>query len=324
MSYLLPNVLVFGRVLRRAGLEVHHGRLLDAIRSLDWIGIRRRDDVRATLRALLVHRHDDLARFDTLFDAFFRSHDVSSTNLELSSLGERPRVVARPVAGPPSVDLEGAAADSDEPDDADPRRLQRVGGVANEGLRRIQRGGARAGAPPAPRAAVGAGHLERRGAGDGAPAGPWISGPILRRSLTRGEVLELPRRRRRRSPRPIVVIGDVSGSMERYSRMILHFAEGLSIGARQVESFVFARVTRITRSLTTRRSAQQLARVIRDITDWGGGTRIGEALAPSTPTGRGGSCGTVRWSSWCRTAGIAAIQSSWRRSSPGFAAVAGD
>ncbi len=103
--------------------------------------------------------------------------------------------------------------------------------------------------------------------------------PILRRALTRGEVLELPRRRRRRSPRPIVVIGDVSGSMERYSRMILHFAEGLSIGARQVESFVFAtRLTRITRSLTTQRSAQQLSRVIRDITDWGGGTRIGEAL----------------------------------------------
>src|SRR5688500_16517192 len=111
MSALLTNVLLFGRVLRREGLEVHHGRLIDAIRSLDWIGVRRRDDVRATLRALLVHRHDDLARFDALFDAFFRSHEVSSTSLELFSLGERPRVVARPVTAPPSVDLEGAAAD---------------------------------------------------------------------------------------------------------------------------------------------------------------------------------------------------------------------
>ena len=83
----------------RAGLEVHHGRLIDAIRSLDWIGVRRRDDVRAALRALLVHRHDDLARFDALFDLFFRSHDVSSTGLPLFSLGERPRVVARPVTG---------------------------------------------------------------------------------------------------------------------------------------------------------------------------------------------------------------------------------
>ncbi len=278
MSQLLTNALLFGRVLRRAGLEVHHGRLLDAIRSLDWIGIRRRDDVRATLRALLVHRHDDLGRFDTLFDAFFRSHDVSSTSLELFSLGERPRVVARPVTAPPSVDLEGAAADSDEP------TTLTLGAYSASGVSRTK-----------DFAEFSAAELElaRRLLREL----PWALGtrttrrwrrragraidlrPILRRALTRGEVLELPRRRRRRSPRPIVVIGDVSGSMERYSRMILHFAEGLSIGARQVESFVFAtRLTRITRSLTTLRSAQQLARVIRDITDWGGGTRIGESL----------------------------------------------
>ena len=74
------------------------------------------------------------------------------------------------------------------------------------------------------------------------------AGPAAHRA--RGELIELPRRRRRQAPRPIVVIGDVSGSMERYSRMILHFVEGLSQSARQVESFVFAtRLTRITRML---------------------------------------------------------------------------
>ena len=46
---LVANLLEFGRVLRRAGLEVHHGRLIDAIRSLEWIGVERRADVRATL-----------------------------------------------------------------------------------------------------------------------------------------------------------------------------------------------------------------------------------------------------------------------------------
>ena len=70
---LLPNLLQFGRVLRDAGLEVHHGRLLDAVRAVEWIGLERREDVRATFRALLVHQHDDLARFDALFDAFFQS-----------------------------------------------------------------------------------------------------------------------------------------------------------------------------------------------------------------------------------------------------------
>jgi uncharacterized protein with von Willebrand factor type A (vWA) domain len=270
---------MFGRVLRRAGLEVHHGRLIDAIRSLEWVGVARRDDVRATLRALLVHRHDDLARFDTLFDEFFHSHDLSSTDRQLSSPSERPRVVARRLAGaPPSVDLEDDAGDS-----RDGTTLT-VGAYSASGVSHTK-----------DFADFSAAELEtaRRLLSEL----PWTLGarttrrwqarqgnvvdlrPILRRVLTRGEVIELPRRRRREAPRPIIVIGDVSGSMERYSRMILHFAEGLSIGARQVESFVFAtRLTRITRSLATAGSAQHLSRVIRDISDWGGGTRIGDAL----------------------------------------------
>ena len=91
---------------------------------------------------------------------------------------------------------------------------------------------------------------------------------IMRRNLTRGgELVVLPRRRRRLRSRPIVVIGDVSGSMERYSRVLLHFIEGLPRAA-HVASFVFA--TRLTRL----RSGTS----VEDVRDWGGGTRIGEAL----------------------------------------------
>jgi len=275
---LAANLLAFGRVLRRAGLEVHHGRLIDAVRSLEWIGVERRADVRATLRALLVHRHDDLARFDALFDEFFRSHATSSSGLELFSLGERPRVTARPIAGPPpSVELEGAAEHETDTtlaigaysahgvsrtkDFAEftPDELERARALLTElpwqlGVRRTRRWERRHGSA-----------IDLR--------------PMLRRAAIGGELFDLPRRRRRDRPRPIVVIGDVSGSMERYSRMILHFAEGLSENARQVESFVFAtRLTRITRSIAAPHTGAQLARVIRDISDWGGGTRIGDAL----------------------------------------------
>ena len=94
-----------------------------------------------------------------------------------------------------------------------------------------------------------------------------------------GELLELPRRVRREAPRPVVLLGDISGSMERYSRMLLHFAYGLAHGARHVESFVFAtRLTRVTRSLTLTRADRSLSRLVRELHDWGGGTRIGEAL----------------------------------------------
>src|SRR6185436_10924735 len=82
----------------------------DAVRALEWIGVKSRADVRATLAGLLVHRHEDLARFDEAFDLFFRAHGSPAPGPPLFSLGERPRVVVKPVAGaPPEVKLEDAA-----------------------------------------------------------------------------------------------------------------------------------------------------------------------------------------------------------------------
>jgi uncharacterized protein with von Willebrand factor type A (vWA) domain len=104
--------------------------------------------------------------------------------------------------------------------------------------------------------------------------------PIVRRNMTRGgELVELPRRARRERPRPVVVLADVSGSMERYARMLLLFVHGLSRGSHEVESFVFAtRLTRITREVARQGSRRALARVADRVRDWGGGTRIGDAL----------------------------------------------
>ena len=103
---------------------------------------------------------------------------------------------------------------------------------------------------------------------------------LLRTNLMRGgELIELPRRIRREAPRPIVMLADVSGSMDRYSRMLLAFASGLTRSARQVESFVFAtRLTRVSRLVSAATGYRVLSRMVRDLHDWGGGTRIGEAL----------------------------------------------
>ena len=102
---------------------------------------------------------------------------------------------------------------------------------------------------------------------------------MLRRTVMTGDLLDLPRRARREAPRPIVLLGDVSGSMERYSRILAHFVYGLARSATRVEVFLFAtRLTRVTRHLMTRRGDEALARLAREVQDWGGGTRIGEAL----------------------------------------------
>jgi uncharacterized protein with von Willebrand factor type A (vWA) domain len=103
---------------------------------------------------------------------------------------------------------------------------------------------------------------------------------LLRKNVMRGgELIELPRRVRRDAPRPIVLLADVSGSMDRYSRMLLSFASGLTRSARHVESFVFAtRLTRVSRYVAATGGHRVVSRMVRELHDWGGGTRIGEAL----------------------------------------------
>ncbi|HVG98484.1 MAG TPA: VWA domain-containing protein, partial [Chloroflexota bacterium] len=104
----------------------------------------------------------------------------------------------------------------------------------------------------------------------------------MRRALgTGGETFSWARRRRKLKPRPLVLICDVSGSMERYTRLLLQFLHTVSHGvSANVETFVFAtRLTRVTPSLRRRRVEEALDRVAEEVADWSGGTRTGEALA---------------------------------------------
>ena len=95
-----------------------------------------------------------------------------------------------------------------------------------------------------------------------------------------GELLKLRHRRRKEKPRKLVVICDVSGSMERYTRMLLHFIHCLYGGLNgQVEAFLFAtRLTRVTKQLQHRDIDQAVGDVAKAVPDWSGGTRIGAAL----------------------------------------------
>lgn len=277
---LASNVLLFGRLLRDAGLDVHHGRLVDGLRALELAGIRRREDVRASLRALLIHQRDEIARFDQAFDLFFREHKDPSPGLPLFSLGERPRVVVRPMPGVPvqvEIDHAGADAGSDSPralgawSAAGVSRTKDFADFTDDELERarrvLERLPWRLGARRTRRwRRAGAGQVDLR--------------PAIRRNLMRGgDLLDLPRREHREATRPIVLLGDVSGSMERYSRVLVSFVYGLGHAGTRVESFVFAtRLTRLTRAVAESRGHAALARVARQVTDWGGGTRIGECL----------------------------------------------
>ena len=123
----------------------------------------------------------------------------------------------------------------------------------------------------------------------------------FRRNLKHGgELLELAHRQLKTKLRPLVLICDVSGSMERYTRMLLHFihsiaGRGVAGELGQVEAFLFAtRLTRITRQLNDRSIDEAVTQVSRVVPDWAGGTRIGETLrsfnfqwSRRIPVGRG-------------------------------------
>ena len=281
-GHFLNNLLLFGRLLRRLGLDVHTGRLLDAVRILEDVGIRRRMDVRAALRTLMVHRKEDIPVFDEAFAVFWRQRKDRLSSLDLRSMGEQRRY-RRIEAGPPPLNgadatqaENGAAADRIDlsrtfsarevlqskdfteftPQEARQARQMLASLHWSPGFRRTR----------------------RKEPGKGAELD-------VRRSLQRnvkfgGEMLQLQNRRRKEKPRRLVVICDVSGSMESYTRMLLHFIHSLYAGLEnRVEAFLFAtRLTRITKQLANRDIDQAVDSVAKAVPDWSGGTRIGSAL----------------------------------------------
>lgn len=277
---LVPNLLLFGRVLRAAGVHVHRERMVDAIQATEWVGVSSRADLRATLCALLVHRHEDLPLFNEAFDLFFRAHGSSELDLPLFSLGERARVVTRRDAGAPQrLDVEEPASEAEAAaafalgaySAVEVSRTKDFADFTTAELEAARRLLLRFRWEPGVRRTR---RWTRSVRGD-------IDLPrLLRKNVMRGgELIELPRRVRRDAPRPIVLLADVSGSMDRYSRMLLSFASGLTRSARHVESFVFAtRLTRVSRYVGATGGHRVVSRMVRDLHDWGGGTRIGEAL----------------------------------------------
>ncbi len=268
---LVRHLTVFGRVLREAGLEVGPGRIQDALRGLDVIDLTRRDDVYWTLRQTLVSRAEDLEAFDRAWDAWFlRAALRPFKGEERKPTGPRRR---RPGAPPPgAVERDGGevrpggASEREQlrtrdfaamtPDEfARARRL--IHGIAGKRPRRRTRR-----MRPDPRGTK----LDVRG--------------LARRSLaTGGDPALRAFRSRSETARKLVLLLDVSGSMEAYSRALLIYLHAARGSGRSVETFAFGtRLTRLTRELATRDPDAALAAAAARVADWSGGTRIGASL----------------------------------------------
>jgi uncharacterized protein len=259
-------------VLREAGLEVGPGRVTDALHGLDSVDLVRRDDVYWALRQTLVSRAEDLDAFDRAFAAWFLRAPVQSPPRTPRAARRRGGPAASRESSPDAGDARAAEEraagwspderlrrkDFSELTDEELGRLRRliVELTAARPVRRSRR------LRPHPRGTT----LDLR--------------RLVRASLaTGGDPVDRAFRSRIETQRKLIVLCDVSGSMEPYSRAILLFVNALLESGRGVEAFVFGtRLTRLTQELSGPDPDRALDEAARRVVDWSGGTRIGASL----------------------------------------------
>jgi len=299
---LLAESVGFGRALRAAGLATDLGASVDFARALTLVDMGQRDTVRAAGEAVFVRRRDDRETYNRVFNRWWRrrgrkrpagdgpavpTDDESAAEAEdgLGSPGgdegtlgdDTNRIDGIPMAIESDEDADGEIdgiiaaptaysssellrhRDFDRMTAAELRDAERLVDLLEPRLelRRTRRY-----------------ELHHHGR---------LLAPrtMLRRNMaTGGQFTEWIWRRHTKRPRRIVVLCDISGSMERHSRLLLRFVQALSAASSvKTESFVFGtRLTRVTRLLRDRDRDRALARVADTVNDWAGGTRIGESF----------------------------------------------
>jgi uncharacterized protein with von Willebrand factor type A (vWA) domain len=276
----------FVRILRAAGLPVGPAKVLDALAAVDAIGLDNRDDFRAALAAVLVSRREHQPVFEQAFALFWRNPQLLERMLaallpkvegRAGAPDELPARLAQAMLPPPREAHE-TGDDETELDAAfsfSAREVLQHKDFASMTGDELAQAKAllRAMKLPLPRMRV------RRTAA--APRGHVIDlRATLRRSIGAGGTLTPLRfRARRQRPPPLCVLCDISGSMDRYARMLLHFLHAVTNDRHRVHVLTFGtRLTNITRHLRHRDVDVALSRVAGVVEDWAGGTRIGRCL----------------------------------------------
>src|SRR5579862_3991289 len=298
----LGRAVRFARELRLAGLATDLGAAIDFSRALGVVEIGDREQVRAAGEALFVRRRDEIEVYNAVFARFWRARGSRLPTQDGPLPVQPPRDEAQDEdqAGGPADDAhsqeirestpEGSPRSVDDGEDEDDDGA--VDGLAVSEL------------------AYGQGEVDRHQQFDRMSAAELREAERLidlllpnlerrrtrrselhhhgrtvapramfRRSLaTGGDVLDWVWRRPVRRPRQLIVICDISGSMERHARVLLRFSQALAASAVRTEAFVFGtRLTRVTRLLRDRDRDRALTRVALTVSDWSGGTRIGES-----------------------------------------------
>ncbi len=291
---LVDNIAHFARALRRAGVPVGTGRVIDAIRAVEAVGFGDRRDFYHTLEACFVSRPEQRPVFAQVFRLFWRDpqfleHMISLLSPMVRGLNERPDPqAAERRAAEALVDAE-APERREETEGEEVEVDATLSFSAAERLRAMDFEQMSAAELAAARRAIARIALpvrpiaSRRTRADRDGRLPDWRGTMRAALRSGGDVQGLAMRARRTRWPNLVALCDISGSMSSYSRMLLHFlhaaANARGAGWARVHAFTFGtRLTNITRHLRQRDVDAALAAAGREALDWEGGTRIGEAL----------------------------------------------
>lgn len=285
------NILHFARTLRRAGLPVGPGRVIEAIRAVETAGIQRRDDFYWTLHAVFVNRRDQRDIFDQAFHVFWRNPELLKKMMEMMLPTSFLETVKDDNQKQISRRLSEALAPSEAPNNPEDPTSEEIEINAtltasdNELLQSKDFESMSAVEMAEAKKAIATMRLPimdvktRRQHAD-LRAGNIDMRRTLRASLRSGGAT-IPLRFKSRVTRrpPLVILCDISGSMTQYSRMLLHFMHALTNDRDRVHTFVFGtRLTNITRYMRYRDVDAALEAVSEQVEDWSGGTRIGATI----------------------------------------------
>ena len=275
--HLLQHILGFVHLLRTMGVDVGPGQALDLVQSLEHAPITSRDDFRAAASCTLIQRREDLPLFDAAWAFYWRTPGGDPMML---AIPQTP-IPGKPLRLPRRPREPGAQESQPEQEEI----TLHLAYSANELLRRKDFGAFTWEEVQAAKAMMRqmVWRIEERRTRRRRPSerGKQLDmRRMMRRNLRYGgEFIDLTWREQRSKQRPLVVVCDISGSMERYSRLLLQFIHTMSNGLRDVEAFVFGtRLTRVTRMLARRDIDEAITEVSKQVMDWSGGTRIGEAV----------------------------------------------
>lgn len=283
---LADNIAGFGRALRRAGLRVDSSRIALAQEAAHLVGLTNKEDLGAALEAVLVSREQERPVFRELFEAFFRDPEIAHKLLAQmlpATGGAQPR--RRPRVSEALSPQKRFGGTERKPD----REIEFDAAMTASGLARLKHADFNA-------LSASEFHLVERLARDIALPVPLVEMRRMRPGMrgrqlhwartlrnaaqTGGELMVLRRMQRRREPLPLLVLVDVSGSMERYARLLLAFLHAATRAHRRRDVFAFGtHLTDLTPAFRIGDTDAMLEAASAAIDDFAGGTRLGESLA---------------------------------------------